>query len=79
MPFIGLHTATSKMTSSLIGRQAVVVGAGMAGLPAARALADFFEQVTVLERDALSVDASPESGHLSRGTPTLSSAAASGR
>jgi len=62
MPFIGLHTATSKMTSSLIGRQAVVVGAGMAGLPAARALADYFEQVTVLERDALPADASPRIG-----------------
>ena len=33
------------MASTLIGRQAVVVGAGMAGLPAARALADFFELV----------------------------------
>ena len=41
------------MTSSLIGKQAVVVGAGMAGLPAARALADYFEQVVVLERDTL--------------------------
>ena len=41
------------MTSTLIGRRAVVVGAGMAGLPAARALADYFEHVVVLERDAL--------------------------
>ena len=38
------------MTSSLIGRQAVVVGAGMAGLPAACVRSDYFEHVTVLER-----------------------------
>jgi len=50
------------MTSSLIGRQAVVVGAGMAGLPAARALADFFEQVVVLERDTLPLDAAQRAG-----------------
>jgi 2-polyprenyl-6-methoxyphenol hydroxylase-like FAD-dependent oxidoreductase len=36
-----------------IGGQAVVVGAGMGGLTAARALADHFERVLVLERDAL--------------------------
>src|SRR5438270_7796634 len=36
-----------------IGRQAVVVGAGMAGLAASKALSSFFETVTVLERDAL--------------------------
>lgn len=50
------------MTSTLIGKQAVVVGAGMAGLPVARALADFFEQVVVLERDALPFDASHRTG-----------------
>jgi 2-polyprenyl-6-methoxyphenol hydroxylase-like FAD-dependent oxidoreductase len=37
----------------LIGRQALVVGAGMGGLTAARVLADHFEHVLVLERDAL--------------------------
>ena len=36
-----------------IGKQAVVVGAGMGGLTAARALADYFESVVVLERDSL--------------------------
>jgi 2-polyprenyl-6-methoxyphenol hydroxylase-like FAD-dependent oxidoreductase len=36
-----------------LGRQAVVVGAGMGGLTAARAVADHFERVVVLERDAL--------------------------
>jgi 2-polyprenyl-6-methoxyphenol hydroxylase-like FAD-dependent oxidoreductase len=50
------------MTSTVIGRQAVVVGAGMAGLPAARALTDFFEQVVVVERDALPLDASHRAG-----------------
>jgi 2-polyprenyl-6-methoxyphenol hydroxylase-like FAD-dependent oxidoreductase len=37
----------------MIGKQAVVIGAGIGGLTAARALADFFEQVVVLERDTL--------------------------
>src|SRR3989441_1277922 len=39
--------------SSFIGRHAVVIGAGMGGLTAARALADHFERVLVLERDVL--------------------------
>jgi len=34
--------------ASLIGRQAVIVGAGRGGLTAARALADHFERVVVL-------------------------------
>jgi 2-polyprenyl-6-methoxyphenol hydroxylase-like FAD-dependent oxidoreductase len=50
------------MTSNLIGQRAVVVGAGMAGLPAARALADYFEDVVVLERDALPLEASHRAG-----------------
>ena len=50
------------MTSTLVGRQAIVVGAGMSGLPAARVLADHFEHVVVLERDALPPDASQRSG-----------------
>jgi 2-polyprenyl-6-methoxyphenol hydroxylase-like FAD-dependent oxidoreductase len=37
-----------------LGEHAVVLGASMAGLLAARALAEFFETVTVVERDALS-------------------------
>jgi hypothetical protein len=45
--------------SNPIGRQAVVVGAGMGGLSAARALADYFEQVVVIENDALPADAAP--------------------
>src|SRR5215468_816622 len=50
------------MTPSFIGRRAVVVGAGMAGLPAARALADYFEDVVVLERDTLPLNASHRAG-----------------
>src|ERR1700692_4213056 len=42
------------MASEAIARQAVVIGAGIAGLAAARALSDHFEQVAVLERDSLS-------------------------
>jgi 2-polyprenyl-6-methoxyphenol hydroxylase-like FAD-dependent oxidoreductase len=52
-----------------IGKQAVVVGAGMAGLTAARSLADFFERVVVLENDALPKEAThrpgtPQSKHI---------------
>jgi 2-polyprenyl-6-methoxyphenol hydroxylase-like FAD-dependent oxidoreductase len=46
----------------MIGKQAVVIGAGMGGLAAARALADHFDQVIVLERDALPSDLTPRAG-----------------
>lgn len=46
----------------MIGKQAVVVGAGMGGLTAARALADHFERVLVLERDALPGEAADRAG-----------------
>lgn len=49
------------MTNHL-GRQAVVIGAGMAGMPAARVLADYFNQVIVLENDTLPTEASPRPG-----------------
>ncbi len=45
-----------------IGRHAVVIGAGMAGLAAAGALASYFEQVTVLERDRLTSEVAPRLG-----------------
>jgi 2-polyprenyl-6-methoxyphenol hydroxylase-like FAD-dependent oxidoreductase len=48
--------------SIFIGRQAIVIGAGMSGLGAARALADHFEQVTVLERDTFPADPVPRPG-----------------
>jgi 2-polyprenyl-6-methoxyphenol hydroxylase-like FAD-dependent oxidoreductase len=41
------------VASTRIGRQAVVIGAGMAGLTAAGALANSFDHVVILERDAL--------------------------
>src|SRR5262245_1269890 len=48
--------------SRLVGRQAVVVGAGIGGLTAARALADHFERVLILEGDTLPVDAEDRAG-----------------
>ena len=45
-----------------LGRQAVVIGAGMAGMPAARVLADHFDQVIVVENDTLPLEASPRPG-----------------
>ncbi len=42
--------------------RAIVVGAGMAGLVAARVLSEFFESVLVLERDRLSDEAEPRRG-----------------
>ena len=67
------------MKSTAIGRQAVVIGAGMGGLSAARALADYFEHVAVLERDTLPVDASHRTGTPRRVTPMVFSAADSAR
>jgi 2-polyprenyl-6-methoxyphenol hydroxylase-like FAD-dependent oxidoreductase len=51
------------------GKQALVIGAGIAGLAAARALADFFDYVIILENDAVSKPAAhrpgtPQSRHL---------------
>jgi 2-polyprenyl-6-methoxyphenol hydroxylase-like FAD-dependent oxidoreductase len=48
--------------SNRIARQAIVIGAGIGGLVAARAVADGFEHVLVLERDHLPRDASHRSG-----------------
>ena len=50
------------MASSLIGKQAVVIGAGLGGLTAAGALADRVDQVVVLERDALPLEAEYRAG-----------------
>lgn len=47
-----------------LGKHAIVVGAGMGGLSAAKALATNFEKVTVLERDAL-----PDGPQARIGTP----------
>ena len=50
------------MAARKIGKQAVVIGAGMAGLAAAGAVADYFERVIVLERDRLPNQAVPRPG-----------------
>ena len=47
---------------SRLGKQAVVVGAGIGGLTAARVVADYFERVVVLDRDALPERAEPRAG-----------------
>ncbi|HEV8165255.1 MAG TPA: hypothetical protein VGR74_12550, partial [Actinomycetota bacterium] len=47
-----------------IGDHAVVLGASMAGLLAARVLADAYAQVTVIDRDQL-----PQAGSHRRGVP----------
>ncbi len=51
-----------------IGNHAVVLGASMAGLLAARSLGEFFDAVTVVERDRLP-DAGPDKGVARRGVP----------
>jgi len=45
-----------------LGEHAVVLGASMGGLVAARVLADFYERVTVVERDLLPPDATNRRG-----------------
>ena len=45
-----------------IARRAVVIGAGMGGLAAAKAVAPFFGKVIVLDRDALPEDPAPRVG-----------------
>jgi 2-polyprenyl-6-methoxyphenol hydroxylase-like FAD-dependent oxidoreductase len=46
----------------VLGKRAVVIGAGIGGLSAARAAADAFEEVVVLERDELPADAAQRAG-----------------
>jgi len=62
--------------SAQIGRQAIVIGAGIAGMAAAGALAGCFERVTLLERDGLADGVAPRArdgeGHDPRGGTTAS-------
>lgn len=51
-------------TSAKLGKRALVIGASMAGLLAARALSDYFETVTLLDRDSL-----PEESVVRNGIP----------
>ena len=48
--------------TKLLGAHAIVVGAGMGGLVAAKALSAYFQKVTVLERDALPATAEARTG-----------------
>ena len=43
-------------------RHAMIIGGSVAGLCAARALSEFFERVTVLERDSYPTDATDRPG-----------------
>ncbi|MBV9709301.1 MAG: FAD-dependent oxidoreductase [Ktedonobacteraceae bacterium] len=52
-----------------VGQHALVIGASIAGLLAARVLSDYFELVTIVERDPLSMNVQarkgvPQSGHV---------------
>ena len=48
--------------SHKLGKRAVVIGAGIGGLAMAGALAQYFEQVEILERDRLTGSAASRSG-----------------
>ena len=45
-----------------LGKEATVIGASMGGLLAARVLADYYDAVTLLERDALPKTYEPRKG-----------------
>jgi 2-polyprenyl-6-methoxyphenol hydroxylase-like FAD-dependent oxidoreductase len=45
-----------------LGKRAIVVGAGLGGLSAARVLSDYFDEVMILDRDELPDDAIPRPG-----------------
>jgi 2-polyprenyl-6-methoxyphenol hydroxylase-like FAD-dependent oxidoreductase len=45
-----------------LGHHAIVIGASMSGLLAARALVDFYDEVTLLDRDALPLACEPRKG-----------------
>jgi len=47
---------------SSFGKRATVVGAGLAGLSAARALSDYFDEVLILDRDELPDEITPRPG-----------------
>jgi 2-polyprenyl-6-methoxyphenol hydroxylase-like FAD-dependent oxidoreductase len=65
---LATHFFGGSSVSTQFGKRAVVVGAGIAGLAAARVLADYFESVVILENDVLPCDpafrpGTPQSKH----------------
>ena len=56
-----MHNESSDVRS-YIGKRAIVIGAGVSGLAAARAIADYFEEVVVLESDELPPGATTRPG-----------------
>jgi 2-polyprenyl-6-methoxyphenol hydroxylase-like FAD-dependent oxidoreductase len=56
------HVSDRYRSPAFIGRRAIVIGGGVAGLAAAGALADYFERVVVLERDGLFNASTPRPG-----------------
>jgi 2-polyprenyl-6-methoxyphenol hydroxylase-like FAD-dependent oxidoreductase len=55
-------TAPQGNAKKRLGQHAVVIGGSMGGLLAARVLSDHFEQVTIVERDAIGESAEPRKG-----------------
>jgi 2-polyprenyl-6-methoxyphenol hydroxylase-like FAD-dependent oxidoreductase len=45
-----------------LGRHVIVIGASMGGLLAGRALADYYDEVTLIDRDALPLSNEPRKG-----------------
>jgi 2-polyprenyl-6-methoxyphenol hydroxylase-like FAD-dependent oxidoreductase len=58
----GDRSVAAPRANGQLGDHAVVVGAGLAGLVAARILADHFTRVTVIERDRLPAWPTPRAG-----------------
>ena len=59
----GLSFTEQRPDGSLkVGKRAIVIGAGIGGLAAAGALAQYFEQVDILERDRLATSVASRSG-----------------
>ncbi|XZN89699.1 MAG: FAD-dependent oxidoreductase [Microcoleus sp.] len=50
------------MANSALGHHAVVIGGSIAGLLTARVLSDYFEQVTIIERDRFPLQPEPRRG-----------------
>jgi flavin-dependent dehydrogenase len=55
---------------TVVAEHAVVIGAGMGGLAAAKAVAPYFNKVSVLDRDALPEGPDVRPGPRKRGTRT---------